>query len=197
MVKTFKYLLQKKMTNGREDRFVALGTQVKWWSGVDLHLFTARSNMEIKTLEPKISLKVLEICTWRFISTKGQGHSLTFVLRSSYLDSFKSLGKFKAISHKASRGGGNRKCSNGPGHMTDMATMPIYGKGHKNFLLQTQLTDDFEPRYVALGTGVLSRLFKTWPWVDFYLFYGKVKYRIMLEIDFMERFGDFGPKTGI
>ena len=28
--------------------------------------------------------------------------------------------------------GGTKLCSNGPGHMTKMATMPIYGKNHKN-----------------------------------------------------------------
>ena len=33
----------------------------------------------------------------------------------------------------------------GPGHMTKMATMPIYGKKPlKNFLLQNQKSDDFE-----------------------------------------------------
>ena len=30
------------------------------------------------------------------------------------------------------------------GHMTNMATMPIYGKNLKNFLLQNQKTDDLE-----------------------------------------------------
>ena len=28
--------------------------------------------------------------------------------------------------------GGTNVCSNGPGHMTNMATMPIYGKNLKN-----------------------------------------------------------------
>ena len=28
-------------------------------------------------------------------------------------------------------GGGTKVCSNGPGHMTEMAPMPIYGKNHK------------------------------------------------------------------
>ena len=38
------------------------------------------------------------------------------------------------------------------GHMTKMATMPIYGKKHFiNLLLQNQLTDFQENWYVALG----------------------------------------------
>ena len=32
------------------------------------------------------------------------------------------------ISYEASMGWGNKYCSNGPGHMTKMATIPIYGK---------------------------------------------------------------------
>ena len=36
------------------------------------------------------------------------------------------------------------------GHMTNMATMPIYGKKLKKLLLQNQLTDDLETWYVAL-----------------------------------------------
>ena len=39
--------------------------------------------------------------------------------------------------------GGTNVCSNGPGHMTKMATMPIYGKNLKNLLLRDQkATDD-------------------------------------------------------
>ena len=46
------------------------------------------------------------------------------------------------------------------GHMTNMATMPIYGKNLKN-LLQNQTTDDLETWYVALSMQVLPRLFKS------------------------------------
>ena len=36
-------------------------------------------------------------------------------------------------------GGGTKVCSNGPGHMTKMAAMPIYGKKHfKKFLSGTK-----------------------------------------------------------
>ena len=62
------------------------------------------------------------------------------------------------------------------GHMTNMATMPIYGKTLKNLLLQKQQADDVENWYVALSMQVLPRLFKLWPWVDLDLFYVKVKF---------------------
>ena len=39
--------------------------------------------------------------------------------------------------------------SNRQGHMTNMATTPVYGK---NLLLQNQLTNGLETWYVALGT---------------------------------------------
>ena len=41
------------------------------------------------------------------------------------------------------RDGGTKVCSNGPGHMTKMAAMPIYGKNFKN-LLRNKKTDDLE-----------------------------------------------------
>ena len=50
--------------------------------------------------------------------------------------------------------------SNGPGHMTKMATMPIYGKNLKKFLLWNQMADDLETWYAALGARVLTSLFK-------------------------------------
>ena len=40
--------------------------------------------------------------------------------------------------------GGTKVYSNGPGHMTKIATMPIYGKTLKNLLLQNQKADDLE-----------------------------------------------------
>ena len=39
-------------------------------------------------------------------------------------------------------GEGMKVYSNGPGHMTNMATMPIYGKNLKNLLLLNQTADD-------------------------------------------------------
>ena len=56
--------------------------------------------------------------------------------------------------------GGTKVCSNGPGHMTKMATMPIYGKNLKNLLLQNQMADDLETWYAASGALVLPSLCK-------------------------------------
>ena len=53
--------------------------------------------------------------------------------------------------------GGTKVCSNGPGHMTKMAAMPIYGK---NLLLQNQTADDFEILYATSDAQVLSSLLK-------------------------------------
>ena len=65
--------------------------------------------------------------------------------------------------------------SNGPGHMTSMAAMPIYGKNLKN-LLWNQKADDLKSWYAASGTGVLQNLFKWWPWVDLDLFYSNTHF---------------------
>ena len=46
---------------------------------------------------------------------------------------------------------------NGPGHMTKMAAIPIYGKNMKN---SSSHADDFENLYAASSTGVLPNLIK-------------------------------------
>ena len=56
--------------------------------------------------------------------------------------------------------GGTKVSINGPGHMTKMAAMPIYGKNLKNLLLQNQKSYDLETWHVALGTQALQRLYK-------------------------------------
>ena len=48
--------------------------------------------------------------------------------------------------------GGTKVCINGPGHMTKMVPMPIYGKNLKNLLLQNWRADFHETWYVASGT---------------------------------------------
>ena len=55
--------------------------------------------------------------------------------------------------------GGTKVYINGPGHMTKMAAMPIYGKNLKN-LLQNQKSYDLETWHVALGTQALQSLYK-------------------------------------
>ena len=75
------------------------------------------------------------------------------------------------------------------GHMTKMATKPIYGKTwprwppHLYMVITGQKSSSPEPtgwfprnRYVAFGTPAHHSLFKWWPWSDFDLFYGKVKF---------------------
>ena len=47
---------------------------------------------------------------------------------------------------------GMKMCSNLPGHMTKMASRPIYGKTFKNLLLWNQKADDLETLYTASGT---------------------------------------------
>ena len=55
---------------------------------------------------------------------------------------------------------GTKVCSNGPGHMTKMAAMPVYDKSLKHLLLQNQKADDLETWYAASGARVLPSLFK-------------------------------------
>ena len=55
--------------------------------------------------------------------------------------------------------GGTKVYIKGPGHMTKMATMPIYGKNIKN-LLQNQKSYDLETWHVASGTQALQSLYK-------------------------------------
>ena len=62
-------------------------------------------------------------------------------------------------------GGGTKICSNGQGHMTKMAAIPIYGKNLKNLLLWNQKADDLETWYAPSGARVLPSLFKWWPWL--------------------------------
>ena len=71
------------------------------------------------------------------MNIKGQGHSLTFVQCHSdsifsnffYLETAGPIeGKFHM---KPSRDEEMNDCSNSPGHMTNMAAMPIYGKNFK------------------------------------------------------------------
>ena len=52
---------------------------------------------------------------------------------------------------------------------------PYMVKTFKNILLQNKKSYDLEIWHVALGAQALQILYKWWPWVDLYLFYGKVK----------------------
>ena len=71
------------------------------------------------------------------LNIKGQGHSLTLdqdhsdSIYLNFLNFFSSITTrlFEAKFHVEPPWDGETKaCSNGPGHMTKMAAMPIYGK---------------------------------------------------------------------
>ena len=57
-------------------------------------------------------------------------------------------------------GRGTTVCSTGPGHMTKMPAMPIYGKNLKNLFLWNQKSIDLQTWYAALDARVLPSLFK-------------------------------------
>ena len=71
------------------------------------------------------------------MNIKGQGHSLTLVQghSDSTFSNFFSLETARpteaSIHVDPAWDGVTKVCSNGPGHMTKMATMPIYGKNIK------------------------------------------------------------------
>ena len=61
--------------------------------------------------------------------------------------------------------------------MTKMAAMPIYGKNHKIIFFSGTGGPNFnETWYVTLGTLIHQCLYKSLPWVDLDLFYGKVNF---------------------
>ena len=68
------------------------------------------------------------------MNSKDQGHLLTLVQGHSHstFQNFFSLETARPIEAKFHVDhpcdGGTKICSNGPGHMTKMAAMPIYGK---------------------------------------------------------------------
>ena len=75
--------------------------------------------------------------TWTCMNIKGQGHSLTLVQGHSYSTfsnffSLETAGQIEAKCHvEPPWDEGMKGCSNGLGHMTNMATMPLYGKNLK------------------------------------------------------------------
>ena len=86
--------------------------------------------------------------------------------------------------------------------MTKMAAMPIYGKNHKNVLLWNRWTDFNETWYVASGTLAHHSLYKSWPWVDLDLFYGKPNFGYIgcsmeksENIEFFRKFSSLWPES--
>ena len=60
-------------------------------------------------------------------------------------------------------------------HVPDMTAVAMYGKTFKN-LIWNQKAGVIEIWYTASGTGELSCLLKLWPQIDFWPFYGKIKF---------------------
>ena len=56
------------------------------------------------------------------------------------------------------REGGMKVYINGPGHMTKMTAMPIYGTNHKNLFLQNRKSYDLKTWRAASGTQALQSL---------------------------------------
>ena len=104
--------------------------------------------------------------TRTYMNIKGQGHSLTLVQghSDSTFSNFISLETAKPIEVKfhvePPWDEGTKVCSNRSGHMTNMASMPIYGKNFKKYSSLEPTADDLEIWYAASGTQVLPSQFK-------------------------------------
>ena len=100
------------------------------------------------------------------MNIKGQGHSVTLVQghSDSAFANFFTLQTAKSIEAKfhvePPWDGGTKFCSNGPGHMTNMAAIPYMVKTLKNLLLWNQKANNLESWCVLLGAPVLPSLFK-------------------------------------
>ena len=123
------------------------------------------------------------------MNIKSQGHLLTLVQGHSdstlynifFLETARPIeAKFHV---EPPWDDGTKDCSNGLGHMTNMAAMPIYSKTLTKNLLWNQKADDLESWYAASGTRVLPSLFKWWSWDDLDLFHGKVKLELYVVVD--------------
>ena len=94
---------------------------------------------------------------WTYMDIKDPGHSLTLVQghSDSTFSNLFSLETARLIEANFHVGPpwdrGMKICSNGPGHMTKMATMPIYGK--KNFFSGTN-------RPMTFKVGMQRRVLK-------------------------------------
>ena len=95
---------------------------------------------------------------------KGQGYSFTLVQghSDSTFSNLFALETAKPIEAKLHIeppwDKGMKDCSNGPGHMTNMATIPIYGKNLKKSTSLEPKADDLENWYAASGTQVYETL---------------------------------------
>ena len=75
------------------------------------------------------------------------------------------------------REGGTKVCINSPGHMSKMATTPIYGKTYfKIFFYRTVSPMNLKRGMQHQGLKAHKFCINGCPWVDIDLFYGKVKF---------------------
>ena len=72
--------------------------------------------------------------------------------------------------------GGTKVCSNGSGHMTKMAAMPIYGKNHKKIFFSGTKRPMTLKLGVSIGCSSTTKFVQMMTLVDFDLFYRKIKY---------------------
>ena len=98
------------------------------------------------------------------MNIRGQGNSLTLI--QSHSDStisnlFSLAGQMEAKFHVEPPWDKRMKrSSNGPGHMTNIADMLIYGKNLIKIFSITKRANDLETWYAASGTRILLSLFK-------------------------------------
>ena len=125
----------------------------KWWPWVDFDLFTARSNLvpyafvweKVKTVDFSETIIVYDIkvgsCSQlnEYMKLYEYQRSRSFIDFGPDLSDSIFLNFFFSITTRLIEtkchveppwDGGTKVCSNGLGHMTKVAAMPIYGKNH-------------------------------------------------------------------
>ena len=108
-------------------------------------------------------------------------HRLSFVVHTlKHLLLRNRLTNQSQISYEPPWDGGTKVCSNGPGHMTKMAAMPIYGKILKNLLLRNQKADDLESWYATLGVKYYQFYSSNGPELTLAYFMAKQIWSLML-----------------
>ena len=126
----------------------------------------------LKPMNCKLVQVVDIVSTWIHMSTRGQDHCLTFVQGHSdlYFQTSSSAAKPLCPSNPkfhievlwVER---TKICSNGPGHMTKMATMPIYGKNPLKIFSKTNRLITFIYSIRDWGpTNFVQMMILGWQW---------------------------------
>ena len=148
--------------------------------GIDLHLIVYNLWNEKQVLKYKLKLNVFIISPepkahwWAYMI--GRPPSSICLLSTLFKDLLrKTTWPIEAKFHNGvSMGWRNKSLFKRPVTWPRLPPYPYMVKTLKNFL-RNQKADDLETCYAASGAQVLPSLFK-WPWVDFDLFQGKVKF---------------------